>query len=174
METADFELAAVELFVTVAGESLRAVGVEVAGIGSAELEVIAGYERFQANEFEAETVAAAEIGGRAISDDERDLEAGVVLGTAAVASFYAAVLAVVAAARDVLAPFADDVVLREFVSLPAAFASVPVAAALLVCAFLLPFVAFLLLRAVFDLAPLLASAPVQLVLPPVSSAARLR
>lgn len=75
----------------------------VAVIGScAALEVIAGCERFQANDFETETAAAAETGGRATSDDERDLEAGVVRGTDAAAvdgaSIFAAALAVVVAA----------------------------------------------------------------------------
>ena len=88
-----------------AEESLRVAreSAAVAVIGScAEPEVIADCERFQANDFEAETVAAEETGGRATSGDERDLEAGVVRGTDAAAvdgaSIFAAALAVVVVA----------------------------------------------------------------------------
>ena len=74
-----------------------------AAIGNyAALEVIEDCERFQANDFETETVAAAETGDQATSDDERDLEAGAVRETvaaaAAAASFSAAALAAVVVA----------------------------------------------------------------------------
>lgn len=96
---------AVELSAALAEESMRVARAvaAVAVIGScAEPEVIAGCERFQANDFETETAAAAEIEDRATSDDERGLEAGVVRGTDAAvvagASISAAALVVVVAA----------------------------------------------------------------------------